>query len=94
MNRNYEGLIVLDVQGKEENVDQIIGAIGSEMESSGARLEQIDQIGKRKFPYPKKLDEGFYVNFIFQAEPGVIEIIQEKLEHNSSVHQQHFQRRR
>ena len=93
MKRKYEGLIVLDTKGKEEGVDKIISAIGNEMESAGAKLEQIDHLGKRKFPYnAQHLAEGFYVNYLFEAEPTVIEMLKEKLELNQHVHLQHYQR--
>ena len=64
MSHKYELTIVLDTRGKEESIDKILGQIGKEIESEGARLEQIDQLGRKKFAYnPRKVDEGFYANF-------------------------------
>ena len=51
MNRKYEALIVLDTKGKEETVDSLVSTISKDMEKSGLKLEQIDNMGKRKFPF-------------------------------------------
>ena len=61
-------------------------------ELDAALLEQIDQIGRRKFPYnAQHLDEGFYVNFMFQAEPALIEGLRTKFKLHEDVHLQHYQ---
>ncbi len=94
MKNKYEAVIVLNTQGKEDTVDKMIGQIGRDIETEGARLEQIDQLGRRKFIYnPRKLDEGFYVNFQFEAEPTVIDKLRNRLKLNNDVFLQHYQRR-
>lgn len=93
MKRKYEGLIVLNTKGKDDTVDTIVSKLGREMELEGITLEQIDHLGKKKFPYgSKKLDEGYYVNYLFSSEPDVVEKIKAKLRLNTDVHQQHYQR--
>jgi len=93
MKRKYEGLIVLNTRGKEETVDALVSKLGREMELEGATLDQIDHLGKRKFPYgSKKLTEGYYVNYQLQAEPGVLDKVKAKLRLNPDVHQQNFLR--
>ncbi len=95
MKRNYEGLIVINTLGKEDSTDTLISNLGREIEAEGAKLEQIDKIGKRKFPYgSKKLTEGYFVKYQFNAEPTVIEKLLVKLKLNAIVHQQHYQVRR
>ncbi len=95
MKRNYEGLIVLNTLGKEDSTDTLVSNLGREIEAEGAKLEQIDKIGKRKFPYGSKdLTEGYYVNYHFTAEPTVIEKLLAKMKLNPVVHQQHYQVRR
>lgn len=93
MKRKYEGLIVLNVRGREESVEKMVTNVGNVMESVGAKLEQIDHLGKKKFPYPKDLDEGYYVNYLFEADPETVDDLRDKLELVSEVHLQHFQRR-
>ena len=54
---------------------------------------QIDQIGRRKFPYrSKNREEGFYVNYQFEAEPETIEKLRDRLDLNTDVHQQQYRR--
>ncbi len=91
MSQKYELTIVLDTRGKEESIDQILGQIGKEIESEGGRLEQIDQLGRKKFAYtPRKIDEGFYANFHFEADPASVEKVRGRLKLNSDVFLQHL----
>jgi small subunit ribosomal protein S6 len=93
MNRKYESLIVLNTKGNEDSVDELVGAVAKEMESEGAKLDEIKQLGKRKFAYnARHLDSGHYVNYIFEADPQQVQNIQNKLKLNSLVHLQHYQR--
>ena len=92
MKRNYEGLIVLNTAGKEDSVDTLVSNLGREIEAEGAKLEQIDRIGKRKFPYGSKgLNDGYYVTYHFVAEPTALDKLRNKLKLNAIVHQQHYQ---
>ena len=91
MNRKYQGIIVLNTRGKEDGVDATVSKIGREMELDGAKLDQIDHLGKKKFPYgSKKLIEGYYVNFQIQASPATLEKVKAKLRLHPEVHQQDF----
>jgi small subunit ribosomal protein S6 len=93
MKRKYEGVIVLDVRGKDEAVDEMISGIGKEIEDSGAKLEQIDQLGKKEFAYnAHHLAEGFYVNYMFEAETDLVEKIRSRLDTNDQVVLQHYQK--
>lgn len=94
MNRKYEAMIVLDTKGTEESVDQLVSTISREIEKSGAKLQQVDQIGKRKFPYsPRHVESGYFVNIQFEAEPTVVDAVRAKLKLNDNVYQQYYQKR-
>ncbi|MGI8601450.1 MAG: 30S ribosomal protein S6 [Verrucomicrobiales bacterium] len=89
----YEVVVVLNTQGKEDTVEKMISQVGREIESEGAKLEQIDQIGRRKFAYtPRRIDEGFYVNFQFQSEPANLDKVRNRLKLNPDICMQHCQR--
>ena len=92
--RKYEGLIVLNTKSTEgTSVDELVNAVGKEIEAEGAKLDEVQQIGRRKFAYNSRhLESGHYVNFFFKAEPAAIDRIQAKLKLNGNVHLQHFQR--
>ena len=93
MSRKYEGLIVLNTKGKEDSVDELVGAVAKEMEESGAKLDEIQQLGRRKFAYnARHLEGGHYVNYIFEADPSAITKIQDVLKLNSVVHLQYYAR--
>lgn len=93
MKRKYQAMIVLDLKGKEESVEQLVGGISREMEKSGLKLEQIDQIGKRKFPFnPRHVESGYFVNIQFEAETTALEGIRTKLKLNENVYQQYYLR--
>ena len=94
MSRQYEAMIVLDMKGKEDNVDTLVSQITREFESNGAKLSQVDNLGKRKFPTaPKHVDSGYYINFSFESEADVVAKLQNKLKLNENIYQQYYQRR-
>jgi small subunit ribosomal protein S6 len=94
MSRKYEAMIVLDMKGKEENVESLVSQLGKDFEQNGAKLEQVDNLGKKKFPYaPRHVESGYYINFLFEAEPESIGSLQTKLKLNENIYQQYFQRR-
>ena len=93
MSRKYESLIALNTSGNENSVEDLIKAVGAEIEAEGAKLDEIQQLGKREFAYnARHLDGGHYVNFIFEAEPTQVEKIQGRLKLNKTVHIAHYQR--
>lgn len=93
MSRKYEGLIILNTKLLEGSVDDLVASIGKEIETEGAKLEEVQQIGRRKFAYNSNhLESGHYVNYHFKAEPDAISRITAKLKLNGHVHVQHYQR--
>jgi len=93
MSRKYEGLIVLNSQGLEDSLNDLVSAVAKEMEAEGAKMDEIKQLGRKKFAYnARQIDGGHYVNYIFDAEPEAIEKIQAKLNLNDKIYLQHYQR--
>jgi len=93
MKRKYEAMIVLDMKGKEESVEQLVTGISQDFEKSGAKLEQIDHLGKRQFPYsPKHVTSGYFVNFQIEADGPALDSMRAKLKLNDNVYQQYYQR--
>jgi small subunit ribosomal protein S6 len=92
MSRNYEGLIVLNPKGAETSIDELVSNVGKEIEAEGAKLDRIQQMGRKEFAHPsKKAKGGHYIQYMFAAEPDAIEKIQARLRLNDSVHLQHYQ---
>ncbi len=93
MSRKYEGLIVLNTTGNDKGIDDLVSSVGKEMEELGAKLDEIQQLGRRKFAYnARDLDGGHYVNYIFEADPEILSKIQERLKMNAVIYLQHYQR--
>jgi len=93
MNRRYEALLVLNAQGKEDTVREIIDRLEAEFREEGAQIEQVQKMDKRHFSYVAgSLDAGYYVNFIFDAEPEAITRLQTKLKLDPEVYRQTYQR--
>ncbi|QJE96993.1 30S ribosomal protein S6 [Luteolibacter luteus] len=93
MSRKYEGLIVLNTKSIEGSVEDLVTAVSKEIEAEGAKLDEVQQLGRKKFAYNSRhLESGHYVNYFFKAEPAAIDRIQAKLKLNGNVHLQHFQR--
>lgn len=92
MSRKYEAMIVLDTKGKEDSVENLISQLSREFEQSGAKLKQVDNLGKKKFPHaPRHVDAGWYVNFLFEAEPASVEKLQARFRLNENIYQQYYQ---
>ncbi len=94
MSKNkYEGVIALNTTGHEDKVDELVQLVGKEIESQGAQLEEIDQLGRHEFSFnARHLASGHYVNYIFKAEAPALEKVRAALKLNEAVHLQHFQR--
>ena len=93
MSRKYQGLIVLNTKSLEGSVDDLVTAISKELEAEGAKLEKINQLGRRQFAYNSRhLEAGHYVNYLFEGAPDTVSKIQARLRLNGHVHLQHFQR--
>jgi small subunit ribosomal protein S6 len=93
MNRRYEALLVLNAQGKEDTVREIIDRLESEFQKEGAQIEQVQKMDKRHFSYVAgALDSGYYVNFIFDADPGVIAKLRTKFKLDPEVYRQSYER--
>jgi small subunit ribosomal protein S6 len=93
MKNRYEALLVLNSQGKEESVHDIVDRLESEFKKEGAEIEQVQKMDKRQFSYAAgALDAGFYVNFVFHADPQLITKLRSKFKLDPEVYRQHYQR--
>ena len=95
MKNRYEALLVLNTQGKEDTVKDIVERLESEFKKEGAEVEQVQKMDKRQFSYVAgPLDSGFYVNFVFHADPQLITKLRSKFKLDPEVYRQKRRRRR
>jgi small subunit ribosomal protein S6 len=93
MKNRYEALLVLNTQGKEDTVKGIVDRLESEFQKEGAEVEQVQKMDKRQFSYVAgPLDSGFYVNFVFHADPQLITKLRSKFKLDREIYRQNCQR--
>ena len=85
--KKYEGLFILDTAGKEEGIKDVIDKISSEITAAGGKVETVQKMEKRNFTRVanRKHTSGFYVNFIFQIEPGAVSQLHQRFALNEDV---------
>src|SRR4051812_37399262 len=95
MKNRYEALIVLNSQGKEDTVKDIVDRLESEFQKEGAEIEQVQKMDRRQFSYQAgELDSGHFVNFIFHADSQLITKLRSKFKLDPEVYRQHYQKLR
>ncbi len=93
MKNRYEALLVLNSQGKEDTIKEITDRLESEFQKEGARIEQVQKMDKRQFSYMAgPLEAGYYVNFIFSADPQLIAKLRSRFKLDPEVYRQNYQR--
>jgi small subunit ribosomal protein S6 len=93
MKHRYEALLVLNTQGREDTVKEVIDRLESEFQQEGAQIEQVQKMDKRPFSYAAgPLSAGYYVNFVFNAEPQSIAKLRSKFKLDPEVYRQNYQR--
>jgi small subunit ribosomal protein S6 len=93
MKHRYEALLVLNTQGREDTVKEIIDRLESEFQQEGAQIEQVQKMDKRQFSYVSgPLSGGYYVNVVFNAEPQSIAKLRSKFKLDPEIYRQNYQR--
>ncbi len=93
MKNRYESLLVLDTQGKEDSAKDIIERLEKDFAKEGADVEQVQRMERREFSYVAgPLNGGYYVNFVFAAEPTALEKLRAKFKLDPEVYRHHFQK--
>jgi ribosomal protein S6 len=85
--KKYEGLFILNTAGKEEGIKDTIDKIAAEITAAGGKVETVQKMDKRAFARvsQKKYGAGFYVNIIFESQPGVLTQLRSKFAMNEEI---------
>jgi small subunit ribosomal protein S6 len=95
MKNRYEGLLVLNVKGNEEGAKDVIERLEGEFKKEGAKIEQVQKMDRRQFTYVAgPLDSGYFVNFIFSADPAAVDKLRARFKLDEDVYRQHYQKLR
>ena len=93
MNHRYEGLLILNVKGKEDSAQKIIERLEKEFAHEGATVESVQKMDQRHFSYaPGKLDSGYFVNFVFACEPAALDRVKARFKLDDDVYRQQYAR--
>jgi small subunit ribosomal protein S6 len=95
MKHRYEGLLVLNQKGNEDTIKELIERLEGEFEKEGAKIEQVQKMERRQFTYVAgALDSGYFVNFIFEGEPKIVDRLRARFNLDEDVYRQHYQKLR
>jgi small subunit ribosomal protein S6 len=90
MNR-YEALLALNTRGKEETIKDTIERLENVLKAEGAAIEQVQRLEKRELAYETDhLTSAYFVNFVFEAAPTVIEKLRSKLKLDNDILLQNY----
>jgi len=93
MKYRYEGLLILNVKGKEDSAQKIIERLEKDFITEGAEVESVQKMDQRHLSYVAgKLDSGYYVNFVFSAEPAALDRLKAKFKLDDDVYRQQYVR--
>ena len=90
MKNRYEALLVLNTQGREDSVKEIVDRLESEFQKEGAEIEQVQKMDKRPVFLRGRASwtPGIYVNFVFHADPQLITKLRSKFKLDPEVYRQ------
>ncbi len=85
--KKYEGLFILNLNGKEEGVQDAITKISADITATGGKIETVQKMERKAFARiaDKRHSAGFYANIIFDATPNVIAQLQKKFSLNEDI---------
>lgn len=68
----YESVVIISPSVEEQGIKALIAKF-TDMINSNGKLEQVEELGKKKLAYEiKKNSEGYYIVFNFEANPEFI----------------------
>jgi len=78
--RIYEELFIVKPDAPDEEVDQYVEQLRTQLTALGATVDKVDKWGKRKLAYKvDKYREGAYVLFQFSAGPETVKELERRL---------------
>jgi len=80
MTRIYEELFIVKPDAPDEEVDQFVETLRTQLTAGGATVDKIDKWGKRRLAYRvDKFREGTYVLLQFTSEPAAVKELERRL---------------
>jgi small subunit ribosomal protein S6 len=93
MKNRYEALLILNIKGGDDSLKETVERLEGDFAKDGAKIESVQKMDRRHFTYVKgKLDAGYYVNFIFEGTPAVLEKLRAKFKLDGEVYRQDYKK--
>jgi small subunit ribosomal protein S6 len=82
----YEVMFIIRTDAPEDETEKVISQLEGFAVSAGAKMEKIEKLGRRKLAYRvRRFREGFYVLFLFEAEPHAVSELERRMKVTDSV---------
>ncbi len=86
MTRNYDLVVILDPELKDEEQEKLLAKIKKIISDSEGKISETKQWGKRVLAYRvSKRDSGFFVEFKFTAPANLLSSIRQKIKIEEQV---------
>jgi small subunit ribosomal protein S6 len=91
MKKNYEATYILNIQGKEEGVDEIADFIKQTIEGLGGTVTGSQRVGNKSFErVAGKKESGYYLGTSFELDPGKISDLENKFVLDDRIYRQFY----
>jgi small subunit ribosomal protein S6 len=75
--RVYETTFIVNPQTDDATIDQHVAAVSDLITGHGGKMLHEDRMGTRRLAYPiKKLTQGYYHSFIYEASNDVLPVLE------------------
>ncbi len=84
--RLYELILIIDSSLEESTIQTEIEKVETRITDSGGKIHRLDRWGLKRLAYEiKKHTQGYYVFFLFEANPGLTGEIEKNLKLNENI---------
>jgi len=91
MKNYYEATYILDIDGKEEGIEEMTGMLKKAIESLDGSVKNTRKMDHRKFErVAGKLSAGYYLAVGFELDSGRITELENLFEHDARVYRQFY----
>ena len=91
MKRSYDSTFILDIQGKEDGVEQALADIKAAIEGLGGEVRGVQRMDRRKFERAAgRLDSGYYLGVAFDLDPAKLHELRQKFQFDARIYRQSY----
>lgn len=91
MKNYYEATYILDIEGKEDGVDNMIAVLKAQIEKLNGRVVKTQKMDQRRFErVAGKIHSGFYLCLGFELESTSLKQLEESFKHDARVYRQFY----